>query len=316
MHTTNNLYFALRNQHVKSSPENIFKNTVPGESGQVLVLDESLQTRSAGLCDLFLTVSESSVRLALKEVGSGKFLALEVHHFENPDAAPDWKFRLEQIAASSKLLRSYEFSKPVIGIVNQKYSLVPETLYRNGDDLTYFNFNHGEVPGLEIFNQSSEPFQIRVIWALPSELLREVNHLFENPKIYHFSSVFAEACLLEAKSKKDKSLWLHAQQGLLDICILDGNKLLFMNSFRCPGPEDMLYYTLFALEQLDLDPRQIKTSLFGDVAREAAIYKTFKKYLPELRQGSRPESLKFSYGFREVPEHHHFPLFSLALCES
>jgi len=109
---------------------------------------------------------------------------------------------------------------------------------------------------------------------------------------------------------------VNIQPGFIDIIVTEGKKLLLCNSFEYKSPEDALYYILFVCEQLNLEPQEIQTAVFGEIENQSAVYHLLQKYLKNIYTGEPPSSLKFTYGFEKLPSHFYFAAFSQLLCES
>ena len=68
----------------------------------------------------------------------------------------------------------------------------------------------------------------------------------------------------------------------MDLAVIAQKKLLYYNSFDFSTKEDFLYYLLFTLEQLNLDPGSVKLRLFGNVEEGDEIYSICYEYVQHL----------------------------------
>ena len=89
-----------------------------------------------------------------------------------------------------------------------------------------------------------------------------------------------------------------------------------LNSFACKTPEDILYHTLNAYEQLQLNPESEKLVLSGRVERDSAVCHLLFSYIRQIEFASRPSVAGYSYVFDAVPSHFYHDLFTQVLCES
>jgi len=108
---------------------------------------------------------------------------------------------------------------------------------------------------------------------------------------------------------------LHFLRNRFDLAVLSDNTLRFFNTFHFDNDEDILYFTLYAAEQLKLRPGESRLRLSGDIEIASDTVGLLREFLPETNFGSRPEGFGYSPLF-DFPAHKYASLFSLALCGS
>ena len=79
------------------------------------------------------------------------------------------------------------------------------------------------------------------------------------------NSVLVSKLLDASKNIDDKLVFVHFQDNNFEIIIVRNQKLLLYNSFEYKTPEDFLYFLLFTMEQLFLNPETAKVYLLGKV---------------------------------------------------
>jgi hypothetical protein len=77
-------------------------------------------------------------------------------------------------------------------------------------------------------------------------------------------------------------MYLNVQEEQLDIIILEGDKLVLCNSFLFKTSEDFIYYVLFCLEQLKLNPDTIPLILSGAIEEEDSNYGILYMYIRNI----------------------------------
>ncbi len=307
---------SIMTQDVQNSSENIFLTQIKTGDPNMLVVDESLETRTALACELLVTLDSDSIQLALKEKKSNRILALESFQLNQGNKGINWTDALEQLSRNSHLLRNFEFTKAIVGVFSPAYTLVPDAIYKAGDDKKFLDFHFEDKEKTrKIFSRQVNPFQLKTIFGISEELHHELFHLFEEPELIHPASTLLEAAHLQSRGKKEKELFINVRRGNVDIIVLEGKKLMLMNSFISPTADDLLYFSLMVCDQLELDPDSIQVWLSGEVEKESAKYKLLFKYFRNLQFSERPGNVSYSYRIEQLPKHQHFSLFSLALCE-
>ena len=66
--------------------------------------------------------------------------------------------------------------------------------------------------------------------------------------------------------------YLHLAENQMDLAVFEGKKLRFFNSFPHNASADAVYYLLFTLEQLQIDPAEIRLRLLGEIREDGDLY--------------------------------------------
>lgn len=86
--------------------------------------------------------------------------------------------------------------------------------------------------------------------------------------------------LLEAsKNIDEKQVYVHVQTGHFEIVVAQNQKLVLFNSFEYSTAEDFLYYLLFTVEQLMLNPETAKVWLLGAINENDELFAIAYKYI-------------------------------------
>lgn len=296
---------------MNSFSENIFQTTHRSDS--LFYVDHSLESKTSGTCDLIVLVEKHSVQLALKEKRSGRLLAVEIipagkNHSE-------WKPLLEITTTHSKLLRNYEFSRVTAGIMSTEYTLVPEALFKKGDQEAYYRKNFMTSPEQIIHAEFIIPFRLYSIFSIETELENELNHLFQDPKLWHFSQALLTGIGLQTKADSGKQLLLNVHGEYIDIVVTENKKLLLMNSYSWKTHEDILYFTLFIFEQLELSTDSTPLILTGETDADSPLYLILYKYIRKVIFPEKPSSLLNIFKEGGLSFHKYSSLYNFSLCE-
>ncbi len=288
---------------------------LPSTDASLLIIDPTLENKSAGLCDLLVLAEKSSIQLSLLEKKTNRFLAFEV--FPNTELKEEfnWKSHLEFATTKSKILRQYEFSKARICVTSNQYTLVPEALHHPGDEQNYFKLNFKDTTDVKINGAHISVYDLFAVFSIENELNKELQHLFQDPKIIHHSEVILNSVNRMSRNNSNRQLFLNVRQNEIDIVVTEGKKLILLNSFDRNSNEDVLYYSLFVCEQIGIDLEQTQLSLMGEIEKESALFKLLYTYIRKINFCERSKTLDFSNKFNEIPPHFYHTLFNLALCE-
>jgi hypothetical protein len=109
-------------------------------------------------------------------------------------------------------------------------------------------------------------------------------------------------------------LFLYAGNQTIDLVMFEGSKLVLFNSFPVKSKEDLLYFTLFVIENTGQRPDQIQICLGGMIDENSDTYRLLAQYFKELSFVPRLSTFNYSAIFDHIPPQHYQDLFALALC--
>ena len=87
---------------------------------------------------------------------------------------------------------------------------------------------------------------------------------------------------------------------------LTKSKLLLYNTFEYNTNEDFIYYILFVLEQLNLNPETINLVFLSDVIENDELHSIAYKYIRNVTFGNRNDT--FTYKEEPTSEYSNFSL--------
>jgi hypothetical protein len=122
----------------------------------------------------------------------------------------------------------------------------------------------------------------------------------------HISTILIGKILEAEKHAENTKVYLHVEQAHFNMVVISKGELMLYNTFEYNTKEDFIYYVLFTLEQLELNPETIDIILLGNISLDDAIYTIIYKYIRHVSFGTRFDN----YEFEETPKSHHsdFPL--------
>ena len=176
----------------------------------------------------------------------------------------------------------YSFSEVIAIHRNALFSLVPQPLFDEDQLPNYLKYNakilasdhlaYDVVNGLETVN-------VYVPFTNVNNFLFEHFGEFEYK---HSGTVLLETLIKLPSSRQGAIGYLHLAESQMDLAVFASKKLVFFNSFAISGPEDVLYFLLFTLEQLDLEMDSLKLRLLGEVTEEDRVYELCTEYVENV----------------------------------
>jgi len=154
------------------------------------------------------------------------------------------------------------------------------------------------------------------VHALPEWLNSILSSRFPGAVIYHRSSALIDYLTSLNKNSGIEMMVADITKDYIELVVTRGNKLLLHNTYKYENAEGLVYFILFACEQLQLNPESVSLRFAGQMDSENPAYKLSHKYIRDTGFMARPELFIYDEVISELPEHRFFSLFAQALCVS
>ncbi|WP_308992811.1 DUF3822 family protein [Mariniflexile litorale] len=124
----------------------------------------------------------------------------------------------------------------------------------------------------------------------------------------HISTILIEQILLTEKNSNIPKVYVNINKGSFELIAINNTKLLLFNTFEYNTKEDFIYYVLFTLEQLELNPEKISLIFIGDINAKDELYEIAYKYVRFVFLGNREDPYKYSIDSQPKTNHSNFTL--------
>ena len=95
----------------------------------------------------------------------------------------------------------------------------------------------------------------------------------------HSSTILIESLLELEAHTQDKKLFINVNKNYFEVIAIVNNGVEFYNTFEYQTKEDFIYFILFTIEQLKLDPETIQTKIIGEISKEDELFEIVYKYI-------------------------------------
>jgi hypothetical protein len=199
---------------------------------------------------------------------------------------------------------SQSFSKILVIYQNELSSLVPKSLYDENYSADYIKFNSKILKSDFL---SSDEISINESVNVYVPYMNINNFIFDTFGVFeykHSSTILIDSLLQKEKKSEDATLYLNVNKQHFELVAIKNQKLLLYNSFEYSTKEDVIYYLLFTIEQLQLNPETVKLNLMGLIEKDDQLYQIIYTYIRFV------EFYTPNYQFEFKPElkpnqHHH-----------
>jgi hypothetical protein len=272
---------------------------------------------SSYFCQLFILQGQDAFQYAVLDNDKNSFISLADYRIAELPPSQEYLYRqLELLISADETLRK-KFPSVVIAIDSPYHTLVPASLADTDQYDRFLGFNFSLPGDLVTGADRITEFDAVNIFACPVPLDNIVKKYIPGALIVHRSTAFLKAIYQQHLTNGlNDGVYLNIRNPFIDIAIFQANKLVFFNSFSCRSKEDILYFTLYTLEQINLRPESVNLVLSGLIDQGSEVYRFLEQY---IRPGSfchLPVSFNYSPLLQQIPSHHFTELYGIALCGS
>jgi Protein of unknown function (DUF3822) len=272
--------------------------------------------------------ADGGLRLAVADTIRNKFIALEDYDpvlavLETPEVVPGPTAALRSLAYHHEWFGTRGWHHVRVAVQHERSTLLPASLFQPAD-----------APALLALHCDFDAATERVLWhqhtaaditaifaaeaALPDWLAATygagVSHVLPHVSALLEGVLHQPARPESAVSPNPAAVHLHVSAGLLTLVVVRQRRLEFCNVFAFTTPEDLVYFTILVMQELQLNPEQIPAVIWGDVTPDSAVLQVLRRYVRTVRLGERPPDLHYTYRLDQTFAHRYFELFALHLC--
>lgn len=198
------------------------------------------------------------------------------------------------------------FSKVIVIHVNEWSTLVPKPLFKEAALADYLKFNTKILKNDFItFDNIAQHDSVTVYVPF----INVNNYIFDQFGSFtykHYSTVLIEHLLTLEKHANTSKVYVNTTTTTFEIIVFNKGILTLFNTFEYQTKEDFIYYILFTLEQLQLNPETVEVILLGHLNKEGELYQIVYKYIRNVSFGNRMDT--FAFAERPATNHSNFTL--------
>jgi len=213
--------------------------------------------------------------------------------------------RLQFIFNNYQLTKNYQ--KVYISVLNSHFTLIPNAFKNETDNAQILKFGTGLTTTKNTVEHSLT--NLSFCYTLEQELKQYLEKTFPIAFIRHAGAVTLS--LFNTLSNfNNYDLFLNINFASIEIAVKQKNNLQFYNVFNYQTNEDIIYFLLFTLEQLNLNPLLVKIAIAGQIETTDALIVSLKKYIKHISFYVKENSV-----LNNIPNHYYFTVLNQHLCE-
>lgn len=279
--------------------------------------DPEASRLSSHFSQIFILPGPASFQYAILDTEKNMFVGLADYRLpKNTENSWQYTARLNRIFSSDPFLQK-KYPAVIFGINSPYHILVPAELYDAGKATSLLELHFRLPENIIAATDRLEEVGAYHVFGNEDVIQGFIRDKAADSLIVHRSTALIKAVnLLHRQLNDPVSVYLNLNENQLDIVFFRNGKLEFFNSFPYREKEDILYFTLYTLEQLDLRPDGIKLILSGGLLGETDTEALLRQYIRTVTFTGPMPGFGFHNIFKPAPLYRYFQLFALALCGS
>ena len=265
--------------------------------------DETFDPANRAAYNLYLLASPGRLYLAVADVERRKFVALEEYAL-TAGGVPT-------LATEHDCLGQRGWNAVRLAVTGRAFTLLPAALFRPGDEAAALRLHHTPTPTETVRHTTHPGLELVNVFAADAALANWLmaTHGTSGRLLHHTSALLA-GIMHQRGAAAPRRLYLNPGPQELTLVVM-GQHLEYCNVFACTTAEDVVYYTILVMQELNLDPDQDEVTVWGELMPDSAVFSLLRTYVRNVRFGPRPGNVQYSYRLNDVFEYRYFDLFSL-----
>ena len=229
---------------------------------------------------LSIQVSLDGFSFYIHSDNSNEPIHAEHFAYKNVTTAEQALIEIQQLFENSAILHN-SFSNVAVVYANELYTIVPKQLFDPKNLTDYLKFNTKILKTDFIVYDELESLDLINIYVPYTNINNFFFDHFGTFTYYHSQSILIKNIL------EDSTVTAEPQ----------GKSLLLSNHFKYTTDADFVYCILFCLEQLALNPEEIKVSFKGFIDTEDSKYQLIYTYVRNVEIVETVEENQLNYAY-------------------
>jgi hypothetical protein len=259
----------------------------------------------------FLVTHADSLKIL--QLAVYKLSADEIRHSETaawPAFGTDYFALLKKVDFTQHVYRQID-----IAVSSYKISLAPHHFLESLDGMKIISAVHPVKPNEELLAEPVFDLGPVTLMLIPDYIRENCLKIFPNAVLRSAPAVFVKGVLRKHSQLIVRQIFINLHPEYFELTVIQGLRLLYLNSFTYSAPSDVLYYVVFVLEQLGFVPSEQDVVLMGNISETSAITEQLKLYCGSVKFAEKPDGPDYGVDFSDVRWFQHFTLLNLPLCE-
>ena len=229
-------------------------------------------------------ISESSFSCKIIEPLDNEVVVTEKYEFPTQKETVIITDYLSSIYETHDFLKSLKWKSVEIIIDNQSFTLIPTDLFKKEYTNRYLQLVKGQqlTDSEEVHIYTHEDLGIVNVYSSDRALY---NWLSDNYPLVDMFFKHKTSQLIEfgLSTSKAQTAFLHFGNQHYTMVITTNGMLKFCNRFAYKTPQDLVYYVLFTMNELEIEPDEIILRVNGNIIEQSEDFELLSQYLPNVK---------------------------------
>ncbi|WP_455169712.1 DUF3822 family protein [Aegicerativicinus sediminis] len=199
--------------------------------------------------------------------------------------------QLELFIDQHKLQQEFQYVQIVFR--NEICALVPEDYFNQDQIADYLKFNSKILKSDFIATDTIESIKAKNVYVPLMNIVNYLLDIYGSFEYRHSATILIDAILTNNVEPNTTKVYLHLDGTYFEMVVIKKGKLEFYNMFEFNTKEDLIYYVLFTMEQLKLDPENIPLEIIGNLTEEDDIFRIIYRYIRHVHLFQFEPSIDF-----------------------
>lgn len=189
---------------------------------------------------------------------------------------------------------------------NELSTLVPQSIFEEKYLADYLKFN-AKILKSDFISYDEVDAGDSINVYVP--LININNHIFDTYGSFvykHASTILIDTLLKLPFEESKQILYININSNHFEMIVSAERRLIFYNTFEYSSKEDFIYYVLFTIEQLGLDPEKIDTRLIGKIDESDDLFEIIYTYVRHVDILENNTLYHFDSSISESDKKQHF----------
>lgn len=197
---------------------------------------------------------------------------------------------------------------------NNLSSLVPKSIFNEASISDYLKFSTKILKSDFITYDAIELNESVNVYVPYVNINNFIYEKFGTFTFNHFSTILIEQILHIEKDATIQKMYVNINADHFEIIIVNQTKLIFYNTFEYKTKQDFIYYLMFTIEQLNLNPEIINLIFIGNIDLKHELFTIAYKYIRFVYLGNREDNFKYKINAHPNSYHSNFTLIKSFEC--
>ncbi|MCB9014209.1 MAG: DUF3822 family protein [Lentimicrobiaceae bacterium] len=207
------------------------------------------------------------------------------------------------------------FKSCCVIVQSNKYTMVPAALYQPELKRDYLGFVHSVSDSNAVFEQKVVSIDSWLVYAVDEQINNVIaRHFPTAKKLQHTGSIIDSILPSFRHADLSDTVFVNVKTGSFDIIVLKDGKLRYCNSFLWKVADDLVYFLIFVMDQLALNPEKIPIYLMGNIQFEDNLYQLMFRYIRSLNFVKMLDGIRGNFAVSEEMAYKYYDLLNPGLC--